>query len=57
MVQTKEFWAAALTAGSMPLKDNALPEDRTLSAMPARLRRPDAKFQGVLTDVRKSKCS
>jgi AraC family transcriptional regulator len=52
MVQTKEAWAAALTGGSVPLFDNAPPTDRTPSAMLARIDRADAKFQGVLTDVR-----
>jgi AraC family transcriptional regulator len=52
MVQTKEAWAAALTGGSMPPMDNAPPTDRTPSAMLARLDRADAKFHGVLTDVR-----
>jgi hypothetical protein len=52
MAQTKEAWAAELTGSSMPPMDNALPTDRTSSAMLARLDRADAKFQGVLTDVR-----
>ncbi len=52
MVQTKEVWAAALTAGSMPLLDNAPPEDRTPSAMLARMDKADAAFHSVLTDVR-----
>src|SRR5882757_7796714 len=52
MVQTKEAWAAALTGGSMPLMDNAPPADRTPMVMLARLERADAKFQGVLADVR-----
>jgi AraC-like DNA-binding protein len=52
MVQTKEVWAAALTASSMPLMENALAEYRTPSAMLARLEKAEAKFQGVLTDVR-----
>jgi AraC family transcriptional regulator len=52
MVQTKEAWAAALTGGSTPLLDNAPPEDRTPSAMLARLEKADAAFHGVLTDVR-----
>jgi AraC family transcriptional regulator len=52
MVQTKEVWAAAISGGSMPLMENALPEDRTPSAMLARLERAEARFQGVLTDVR-----
>ena len=52
MVQTKEAWAAALTGGSVPLFDNAPPEDRTPSAMAARLQKADAAFHSVLTDVR-----
>ena len=51
MVQTKEVWAAALTGASMPLMDNALPEDRTPSAMLARMEEADAAFHSVLTDV------
>ena len=52
LVQTKEVWAAALTDGSMPSMDNAPPEDRTPSAMLARLDGADATFHGVLTEVR-----
>lgn len=52
MVQTKEAWAAALTGGSAPLFDNAPPENRTPSAMLARLEKADAAFQSVLSDVR-----
>ena len=52
MVQTKEVWAAALTGSSMPLIDNAPPEDRTPSAMLARMEKADAAFHSVLTDVR-----
>jgi AraC-like DNA-binding protein len=52
MVQTKEVWAAALTGGSMPLLDTAPPEERTPSAMLARLDKADAAFHSVLTDVR-----
>jgi AraC family transcriptional regulator len=52
MVQTKEVWAAALTGGSMPLLDNAPPDDRTPSAMLARMDKADAAFHSVLTDVR-----
>jgi AraC family transcriptional regulator len=52
MVQTKEVWAAALTGGSMPLLDNAPPEDRTPSAMLARVDKADAAFHNVLKDVR-----
>src|SRR5262249_31701462 len=47
-----EAWAAALSGGSMPLMDNAPPSHRTPSAMLARLEGADAKFQGVLADVR-----
>src|SRR6266478_7716638 len=52
MVQTKEAWTAALTGGSIPPMEKAPPVDRTPSAMLARLDRADARFQGVLTDVR-----
>jgi AraC family transcriptional regulator len=52
MVQTKEVWAAALTGGPMPLMDDAAPADRAPSALLARIDRADAKFQGILTDVR-----
>jgi AraC family transcriptional regulator len=52
MVQTKEAWAAALTRAGAPLLDNAPPEDRTPSAMLARLEKADAAFHSVLTDVR-----
>ena len=52
LVQTKEAWAAALTGGSMPRMDNAPPTERAPSAMLARLDRADAKFHGVLTEVR-----
>ena len=51
MVLTVEVWTAAVTGGSMPPMDNALPEDRTPSAMLARLQTVEAKFQGVLADV------
>jgi AraC family transcriptional regulator len=52
MVQTKEAWAAALTGGSWSPMDDAAPADRTPSAMLARLEEADAKFHGVLTEVR-----
>ena len=52
MVQTKEVWAAALTGGSMPLMDDATQADRTPSTLLARIDCADAKFQGVLADVR-----
>jgi AraC family transcriptional regulator len=49
MVQTKEAWAAALTGGNWSPTDDA---DRTPSAMQERLDSADAKFHGVLTEVR-----
>jgi AraC family transcriptional regulator len=52
MVQTKEVWAAALMGGPMPLMDDAALADRTPSALLARIDGADAKFQGILTDVR-----
>ena len=52
MVQTKEAWAAALTGDSAPLFDNAPPEERSPSAMLARLEKADRGFHSVLTDVR-----
>jgi AraC family transcriptional regulator len=51
MVQTKEAWAAALTGGSWSPTD-AAPADRTPSSLLARLDEADAKFHGVLTEVR-----
>ncbi len=51
MVQTKEVWAASLTGGAMPPLDNAPLEDRTPSAMLARLDKADGAFHGVLKDV------
>lgn len=53
MVQTKEAWAAALTGGSWSPTDDASPTGRaTPAAMLARLDKADAKFHGVLTEVR-----
>jgi AraC-like DNA-binding protein/uncharacterized damage-inducible protein DinB len=52
MVQTKEVWAAALTGGSMPLLDNAPTQDRTPSAMLARMDKADREFHTVLKEVR-----
>jgi AraC family transcriptional regulator len=52
LVQTKEAWAAALTGGNWSSMDDAPRTDRTPSAMLARLERADAKFHGVLTEVR-----
>src|SRR5262249_20739982 len=45
-------WTAALTGGSMPPMEEAPPENRTPSAMLARLDKADTAFHGVLTDVR-----
>lgn len=52
LVQTKEAWAAVLTGGNWSPMDDAPPVDRTPSAMLARLDTADAKFHGVLTEVR-----
>src|SRR5262249_594683 len=52
MVQNKEIWTAALTGGSMPAIDNGPAEDRTPSAMLARMEKADAAFHSVLSDVR-----
>ncbi len=52
MVQTKEAWAAALTGGATPLFDHAPPEERTPSAMLARLEKADQAFHSVLAGVR-----
>ena len=56
MVQTKEVWAAALTGGSMPLLDNAPPEDRTPSAMLARLEKADRSVPQRTHRCAQSKC-
>jgi uncharacterized damage-inducible protein DinB len=52
MVQTKEAWAAALTGGSWSPTDSASPADQTPSSILERLDKADAKFHGVLTEVR-----
>jgi len=52
MVQTKEAWAAALTGGSWSPSENGPAAERTPAAMAARLEKADAKFHGVLTEVR-----
>jgi AraC-like DNA-binding protein len=52
MVVTKEVWAAAITGGDAPLINNAPAADKTPAAMLARLDRADAKFHGVLAEVR-----
>jgi len=52
MVQTKEAWAAALTGGNAPAFDKSPAENRTPSAMLARLEEADRGFNNVLTDVR-----
>jgi AraC family transcriptional regulator len=52
MVLTKEVWAAALTGSSMPLMEDAPTEQRTPSAMLARMDKADAAFHSALTDVR-----
>jgi AraC-like DNA-binding protein/uncharacterized damage-inducible protein DinB len=52
MVLTKEVWTAALTGSSMPPMENTPPENRTPSAMLERVKKADAAFHSVLTDVR-----
>ena len=51
LVVTKEVWAAALTAASVPDLDEP-PEQRTPAALLSRLEAADVKFDRVLTDVR-----
>jgi hypothetical protein len=48
MVQTKEAWAAAMTGSSAPPFEDATPDDRTPSAMIARLEKADRAFHSVL---------
>lgn len=51
LVQTKEIWTAALTAGAMPnLQEPA--SARTPDALIARLGKADAEFTRILADVR-----
>jgi AraC-like DNA-binding protein len=52
IVQTKEVWAAALTAGNMPDLDGAPREERTPAALLRRFETAEAEFQRVLSDVR-----
>jgi AraC family transcriptional regulator len=52
LVITKEVWAGALTAVSVPDLDAEPPERRTPDALLSRLEAADAKFNRVLTDVR-----
>ena len=52
MVLTKEVWAAALSGSAMPLMENTPPQDRTPSALLARMDKADAAFHNVLSDVR-----
>jgi uncharacterized damage-inducible protein DinB len=52
IVQTKEVWAAALTGSAMPAMENVPAQDRTPSAMLARMEKADEAFHTVLTDVR-----
>ncbi len=53
MVQTKEVWSAAISGGPMPAIDKAPPEERTPTAMLARLERADSTFHAVFNDIRK----
>lgn len=52
MVQTKEVWVAALTAGDMPVLEDGPPADRTPSALLTRFEKADAEFHRILCDVR-----
>jgi AraC family transcriptional regulator len=52
MVQTKEVWTAALTAGDMPKLDAAPAEERAPAAMLDRFERADRQFYSVVKDVR-----
>ncbi len=52
IIQTKEVWTAAITAGDMPALDGRPPEERTPVALLARFERADAEFHRVLGDIR-----
>ena len=52
MVQTKEIWTAAMTAGAMPDIDAETPDQQSPDALLARLDTVDATFTRVLEDVR-----
>ncbi|MGP0070639.1 MAG: helix-turn-helix domain-containing protein [Bryobacteraceae bacterium] len=52
MVQTKEVWAAALSAGEMLALEGQPPEERTPAALLRRFEKAEADFQRVLCDVR-----
>ncbi|HYL36715.1 MAG TPA: helix-turn-helix domain-containing protein [Bryobacteraceae bacterium] len=53
MVQTKEVWTAALTGRDMVCLTESKPGERDPAAMLARLKKADAEFQSVLSDVQK----
>jgi AraC-like DNA-binding protein/uncharacterized damage-inducible protein DinB len=52
IVQTTEVWTAALTGGSMPDLEGQPAEERTPAALLARFELADARFHGILKDVR-----
>jgi AraC family transcriptional regulator len=52
IIQTKEVWTAAITAGDMPDLDGRPPEERTPQALLARFEKADAEFHRVLCDIR-----
>ena len=52
IVQTKEIWTAAITAGDMPALDGAPPEARTPAALLDRFEKADARFHSIVKDVR-----
>ncbi len=52
IIQTKEVWTAAITAGDMPVLNGRPPEERTPAALLARFEHADAEFHRVLRDIR-----
>jgi AraC family transcriptional regulator len=52
IIQTKEVWTAAITAGDMPDLDGRPPEERTPMALLARFEKADGDFHRVLRDIR-----
>jgi AraC-like DNA-binding protein/uncharacterized damage-inducible protein DinB len=52
IVQMKELWTAALTAGEMPTLYGAPPEKRTPAALLERFEKADAEFDKILREVR-----
>jgi AraC-like DNA-binding protein/uncharacterized damage-inducible protein DinB len=52
IVQTKEVWTAALTAGPLPDLEAEPPAQRTPEALLTRMEKADAEFTRILKDVR-----